>query len=93
MDLTNRQAKRIMEKLEVEFVKCKHHYRGFFTIDGKKLFPVHCSFGNKALPGDIPHRFRKSLKLSIAEFEILRSCKIGRSEYLEILNEKGIINS
>ena len=80
-----------MKKLQVEFVSCKHHVRGFVTVDGKKLFPVHCSFGSKDLPGNVPHLFRKSLKLDVQEFGTLRGCTIDRQKYLEILKAKGVL--
>lgn len=78
-----------MHKLELELVECKHHIRGFVMIDGKRLFCVHCSFGNKEMPGHIPHKFRRSLRLSQEEFEVLRGCTMGPKQYIELLKTKG----
>ena len=73
MQLTTREAEKLIKKLGFEVVECKHHIRGFLTVDGRRIFPVHCSFGRGDLPGEVPHLFRKSLKLSTAEFAVLRS--------------------
>ena len=91
MQLNINKVKQIMHKLEVEMVKCKHHYRGFVTYNGVKLFPIHCSLGKKDLPGNVPHRFRKSLKLDIEEFEYLCSCHMKKQEYFQILIDKQIV--
>ena len=93
MQLTTKEATSLMRKLEIELVECKHHIRGFVTYNGRRLFAVHCSYGTKDLPGNVPHLFRKSLRLSTSEFEILRSCKINRERYLEILKERGLLDS
>lgn len=89
MQLSTKEAVKLMRKLELELVECKHHLRGFVKIDGKRLFCVHCSFGCKDLPGTVPHRFRKSLRLSTDEFEVLRSCTMGPAQYVELLKAKG----
>lgn len=92
MQLSTREALQILSKLKVEVVECSHHYRGFVTLDnGQRLFPVHCSRGNKDLPSNIPHRFRKSLKLTVSEFHNLRSCTMDREAYLALLKENGVI--
>ena len=91
MQLTTKEAKNVMLKLEVEFVECKHHLRGFFCIDGKRLFPVHCSFGSKELPGNVPNLFRKSIYLSLEEFDRFKSCHMSLAEYRALLREKGIV--
>jgi hypothetical protein len=92
MQLTTNDAQRVLKKLAFEVVECKHHVRGFLIVDGKKLFPVHYSFGKKDLPGDIPHRFRRSLNLSLQEFGELVGCSIDRTKYLALLREKGILD-
>lgn len=80
-----------MAKLEVEFVECAHHVRGFVTCDGKRVLAVHCSFGRKDLPGHVPHLFRRSLKLTPEEFETFRACHMSRAQYLELLRARGIV--
>lgn len=91
MTLSIEQALRIMKKLGVETVECAHHYRGFVTSEGKRLFPIHCSFGTGELGGGIPHRFRRALQLSVEEFLKLRGCTMSKEEYFDLLRAKGII--
>jgi hypothetical protein len=90
MQISTTDVRRVLHKLDFELVECKHHIRGFFVIDGKKSFAVHCSFGNKDLPGDVPHRFRKSLHLTELEFHELVSCHIDRRRYEQLLRSRGI---
>jgi hypothetical protein len=91
MQITTKEATRLMRKLELEFVECKHHMRNFLVVDGKRILAVHCSFGSKDMPGNISQRFRKSLELDKDEFTILRSCTMDRLQYLKILRAKGIL--
>jgi len=91
MQLTTKDACRVLKKLECELVECKHHIRGFVILDGRRMFPVHMSYGRKDLPGDVPHRFRQSLNLTIEEFSALSSCTMSRSKYFEVLREKGLL--
>jgi hypothetical protein len=88
MQLSTNDAHRVLRKLEFELTECKHHVRGFFCLDGKRMFPVHFSFGNKDLPGNVPHRFRKSLRLTDAEFKELLSCHIDRTKYEDIIRRR-----
>lgn len=90
MQLTTRQAAKIFRKLKVAPRRSTHHVAGFVMIDGRKVLPVHYSHGNKDMKGPVPHRFRKSLKLSEAEFAELRDCTLGREEYLQLLRERGV---
>ena len=91
MQITTTDAGRVLSKLKFELVECKHHVRGFFVLDGKRLFPVHYSNGRKDMPGNIPHLFRKSLNLSAEEFHDLLKCTIDRNMYLAILHKKGLL--
>ena len=92
MQLTTREALEVMRTLGVEFTECKHHVRGYMIVENIKLFPVFCSFGQKDLPGDVPHRFRRSLHLTEEEFSRVRSGNLGRDEYIGILRFKGVIH-
>jgi hypothetical protein len=91
MQLSTKEAIKLIHKLELEIIECKHHVRGFLVLNGRRIFPVHCSFGHKDLPGHVPHLFRKSLMLSVEEFETLRSCRLDRNSYLDLLKQKGVI--
>jgi hypothetical protein len=91
MQLTNREALDIMRRLGAVMVKCTHHYRGRIEVDGKIVAMVHCSHGDKSMPGHVPDLFRKSLHLTRSEFEQVRRGKIGLEEYVELLRMKGIV--
>jgi hypothetical protein len=91
MQLSTNDAARVLRKLGVELTECKHHVRGFLTVNDKKVLPVHYSFGKKDLPGDIPHRFRRSLSLSQDEFCVLVGCSMTRDQYLTLLRAKGVL--
>ena len=90
MQVSTNDAHNVLRKLQFELTECKHHVRGFFSVNGKRLFPVHYSFGNKDLPGNVPHRFRKSLRLTESEFHELVSCHIDRKKYEDLLRERGL---
>src|SRR5687767_7979602 len=58
MQLSTRDAIKVMDKLEVEYVDSTHHVRGWFVHEGRRVFPVYTSRGNKQLPGVVAHKFR-----------------------------------
>ena len=91
MQLTTTQAARIMRKVCLEITRCKHHVRGFLVVNGKRILPIHCSFGSKDLPGGVPHRFRTSMKLTVPEFERMKRCDMGLEEYVGLLRDKGVV--
>jgi hypothetical protein len=91
MQLTTKQAGRIFRKLEVTEKRSTHHVAGFVTVDGKKVLPVHYSHGNKDMKGPVPHRFRKSLRLSESEFAELRDCTLSRDGYIALLRQRGVV--
>lgn len=90
MQLSTKQAGKIFRKLRVEVKRSRHHVAGFVVVDGRKVLPVHYSRGSKDLPGPVPHRFRKSLHLTVSEFESLRDCTLSRDEFVALLKERGI---
>jgi hypothetical protein len=89
MQLTTREAARIFRKLGVVEKKSTHHVAGFVVIDGKKTLPVYYSHGNKGMKGPVPHRFRRSLKLSEAEFAELKDCSLSREAYVDLMRQRG----
>jgi hypothetical protein len=91
MQLTTADADRVLRKLGCELVACRHHVRGFLTVDGKKVLAVHYSFGRKDMPGDVPHRFRRSLHLTLEEFNRLLGCTLSRDGYLGLLRTRGVV--
>lgn len=90
MQLTTVEAARVFGKLEIKAVACKHHVRGFLVVNGKRVLPVHYSNGRKDLPGNVPHLFRKSLHMSVEEFNQFLACTLSRIEYLALLRSRGI---
>lgn len=90
MQLSTKQASRLFRKLQVQEKRSTHHVAGFVMVDGKKVLPVHYSRGNKDMKGPVPHRFRKSLRLSEDEFAELRDCTLSREAYLQLLRERGV---
>lgn len=92
MQLSTREAEEIFSKLRVEAKRSSHHVAGFVVVNGVKVLPVHYSFGKKALPGNVPQRFRQSLRLTTPEFANLKSCKLSRDDYIELLRLKGILD-
>lgn len=91
MQLTKREAIRIMQRLEVVCKESTHHIRGIFCVNGRRVLAVHCSNGKGDLPDKVPERFRRSLKLNAEEFERLRKGRMDRAEYISILRQKGVI--
>jgi hypothetical protein len=92
MQLSTHEALKLMRKLGMEMIESKHHVRGFLTVDGKRHFPVHCALGANDLPGDVADRFRRSLKLTLEEFAVLRGCTMGRDAYIALLRERGAVS-
>jgi hypothetical protein len=91
MQVSTRSAQKVLHKLRFELTDCKHHVRGFFSVNGKRLFAVHVSYGLKDLPGSIQHRFRLSLKLTETEFQELMRCTIDRQKYEALLRNRGVL--
>ncbi len=90
MQLTTKQAAKIFRKLEVAKKRSTHHVAGFVVVDGKKVLPVYYSHGKKDMKGPVPHRFRKSLRLSEEEFAELRDCSLSREDYFQLLRDRGV---
>lgn len=91
MQLTTREAERIFAKLAVEVVESTHHNRGFVTHNGVRLLPVFYSRGNKAMPGNVPRRFAKSLMLTADQFVCLKQCTMTKNNYFDVLRLRGVI--
>lgn len=85
MQLSTREAEAVLRKIGVTLRHSSHHVRGFVQIDGVAVLPVHYSHGNKQLPGGVPHKFRRSLLLSVEEFRQLGKCTLSKDEYFAIV--------
>ena len=91
MQLSTGEARKIFRKLEVEPKRSTHHEAGWFVVDGQRVLPLHYSRGNKDMPGHVPDKFRKSLRLSTREFTDLKKCPLSREMYVELLRERGYL--
>jgi hypothetical protein len=87
VQLSTGDAERIFRKLDIK-AKKGHHIAGWLIVDGKRVLPLHYSHGRKAMPGNVPHRFRKALHLSVPEFEELKRCPMSREKYIALLRER-----
>lgn len=87
LQVKKRHAEIIFKKLVIETVNCQHHQRGFVSIDGKKIFPVHYSNGRGDMPGNIGKRFQKSLRINEKQFCDLRDCNLSAKDYYEIIKK------
>lgn len=85
MQLTTRDTKKIFEKLHLEVDTSGHHVKGYLLHDGKVILRLYYSHGNASLPGNVSHKFRRSMRLSIDELRDFLACKMTRERYIEIL--------
>jgi hypothetical protein len=91
MQLSKREAKKIIDKLQIDHRNKTHNY-GFLKYNNKKILPVYFSHGKGDMPGNVPDKFRQSLKINRSDFEDLKNCPLSRADYIEILKSKGIID-
>lgn len=91
MALSKREALGIINKLQIDYRSKKHNY-GFLKYKNKKILSVYFSHGRGEMPGNVPDKFRQSLKINIDEFEALKNCPLSREDYIEILKSKGFID-
>jgi len=89
-DLKSKELEKLFTKLEIKPKSCTHHVRGFLTVDGKMVLPVHYSNGKKGLHGPSLHRFRKSLKVDQTQFFGLVKCTFSRVDLIDVLRSKGL---
>ena len=91
MALKKRDMERVFNKLSIEVVDCKHHVRGYYVHEGKRLLPVYYSFGSSDIPGFVTAKIARSMCLSEDELVRMAKCKISASQYKEILSSQGVI--
>lgn len=85
MQCSKQQAERVFGKLRLETVDCKHHRAGFLVVNGVRILKVHYSHGRGDMPPTVVELFRKSLRLSRADFQELIGCHMSRDQYLDSL--------
>jgi len=88
MQLSTRDAEGVFAKLEMVEVRSTHHVRGYFYLNGVRLFSLHYSRGNKDMPANVPHLFRKGMRLSTDEFRRFRVCTMSRDEYIRLMRQR-----
>ena len=86
-----RQMDAIFTKLAIKKIECKHHNRGFFEHDGKKILTVYYSFGSGDIPAFVTHKVAKSMGLNAQELKKMARCKISKEQYIKLLKERGKI--
>jgi hypothetical protein len=91
MQVTKSDAREIMQKLNIVEINCEHHYAGYLVEEGTKILKVHYSNGDGVMPIVVAHLFRRSLKLSVPEFQALLDGKLSRESYIDRLREQGLI--
>ena len=91
MVLSTRDIELIFRKFQVAKKKSTHHVRGFVVINGRKVLPVHYSFGRGDMPGHVSEKFRKSLKLSKEDLSEALACRFGFDDYVEALRRQGVV--
>ena len=86
MTYKTRQAASMFEKLKVQRTRTNHHIKGHVITDfGEKLWPpIYFNKGGGDLPIRISEKMRRNLYLSKDDFHQLITCKMSRSEYLEL---------
>lgn len=88
LQVKKQEIQKIFSKLEIITTQNNHHVRGFITINNKKVIPIYYSHGKGDLPGRVPDKFRKSLRLEVDEFRLLVQCPLKKEEYYEILKKR-----
>ena len=92
MKITSKQIEKVFRKLEVRLKYSSHHIYGFFEVNGIRLFVLHVSrSGDRELPNTIIQKIRGNLHLSVPEFEQLISGRMSREEYIDLLDQKGLL--
>lgn len=85
-------AESIFRKLEFDCrPPSKHHVRGWFVHEGKKILKAYYSFGRGTMPARVGDKFRQSLKVNEGQFTGLRDCPMDKLQYIEVLKEKKMI--
>ena len=90
-NMSTREALAIFERLEMQPIETTHHIRGYFVVDGRRIFALHFSRGKRHLPPQATHIFRRALGLNVSDFARLRQGSMTRSEYVELMKMKGRI--
>jgi hypothetical protein len=64
----------------------------FFRWEGRVILWSKVPHKRGELKGKLPDLIRQQLKLNDAQFRELIACPLKRSEYLQVLREKGLLS-
>lgn len=85
MQLNRRQADRIFRILRAVSKRSTHHIAGTIVLDENRSLQAHYSHSSGDFPLRMAHSFRRSLHLTVEEFQLLRDGKMTRREYLNVV--------
>nr|WP_298720614.1 hypothetical protein [uncultured Steroidobacter sp.] len=92
MDLSTINARAVLDELQIERIECAHgQCAGFLVVDGVRVLAVHCALEPTSMCSTVVELFRRSLKLSVEEFEQLVNASLTREAYVEILRSRGCL--
>jgi hypothetical protein len=89
--LLKSDAERIFRKLNLQQRRNTKHVYGWLIVDGKRVLPLHYSYGRGEMPGHVPDRFRAAMHLDRPQFANMVRCTMSREEYVAILRERGLV--
>lgn len=90
--LTTTQAKQIFEKIGAKIESGGRHLIACLFIDGKHIFRILISYGNKAIPTGTAHKIFKEAHLIERRHWIgLRECPLQKDDYIDILRQRSIL--
>ncbi len=88
MQLKKREAERVFRKLRVTEKVSTHHVAGVVRLDGILAVPIYYSRGRGDMPGRVGDRFRRSLYLSVEEFQRLAKCSMSRDQWVALVRSR-----
>ena len=87
-----KDARAAFSKFNLREVKCKHHIKGYFEVDGVVYFQLYYSFGSKDIPKFVVEKLARACGLSRGEFVEFSKCRISIDEYFVIAKKRGVID-
>lgn len=86
-----REALRAFEKLRMQ-IREGRDTLAFFWCGERLVLWTKVPHGRGELKGRLPYYIRQQLKLNEEQFRKLVRCEMKRTEYVQILKDKGIID-
>jgi len=85
MLLSSVEAERILKQLGATTREGDNVVVGYVVVEDLKTLVASFPTRQEQIPEGIAHRFRKALCLDLEQFERLRSGRMGRNEYVQIV--------